>query len=276
VSDYAISIQIRNARIKRKISECGFRNVYELCRSAGLSPSAIGALLNLKVSPLTHTGAWRRCAVALAEVLGCTCEELFSVSQRTLALRSNQQERTVTEHELLRLCHRIQQPLLENPEERLLDDSEEHTKGAAIRAALGTLKLTSRNRRIIEGYFGISCEERTLNDLALEFRVSRAAVEHSVNRTLQRLRSLGSNSHRLLLQAYQPANAMGKSDEARIESAHRRAALLRAERAGDMRAAPRGASRSVQVLPGTDRVRRSANAPGVYGQSVQPQLRRSA
>jgi len=99
MSDYAISIRVRNARIRRKIAECGFRNVSELCRLAGLNPSAISALLNLRVPPLTHTGAWRRTALALAEVLGCTCEELFSETQRTLVLRTNPRECTVTESE---------------------------------------------------------------------------------------------------------------------------------------------------------------------------------
>ena len=248
MSDYAISIQVRNARIRRKIAECGFRNVHELCRRAGLSPSAIGALLNLKVPPLTHTGAWRRSAVALAEVLGCTCEELFSVTQRTLALRTNQGECTVTEGELLKLCHRIERPLIENPEEQLLEDSDGHTKETVVRRALDALKLTARNRKIIESYFGIDCDERTLSDLALEFHVCRQAIENSVNRTLQRLGRRESNSHRLLLQAYQPANAMTKADEARIQSAQQRASLLRTERQLESRvAAQRAAPTPVPV-----------------------------
>jgi hypothetical protein len=275
MSDYAISIRVRNARIKRKIAECGFRNVNELCRRAGLSPSAIGALLNLKVRPLTQTGAWRRSAVALAEVLGCTCEDLFSVTQRTLALRTNQTERTVTENELLKLCHRIEQPLLDNPEERLLEDSDEHTKGVVIRRALDALKLTARNRKIIESYFGFSCEERTLNDLALEFSVSRAAIENSLNRTLQRLGKRESSSHRLLLQAYQPVNAMGKADEARIESAQQRAALIRIERHHEslvraQRAAPTGTPIAPAIARYDPAPRRR------LGSSIEPRLSRSA
>ena len=235
MSDYAISIRVRNARIKRKIIECGFRNVHDLCRTAGLQPSTIGALLNLKVPPLTHTGAWRRSAVALAEVLGCTCEELFSVTQRTLALRTNQRESAVTEAEFLRLCRRNERPLIDNPEEQLLEDLDEHTKGTAVRRALDALRLTARSRRVIESYFGINCEEKTLSDLALEFNVCHQAIEQSLNRTLHRLRRSESNSYRLLLQAYQPARAMGKTEEARIQSAQERAALLRAERQRDSR-----------------------------------------
>src|SRR5207249_11562205 len=107
---------------------------------------------------------------------------------------------------------------------------DEYTKEAVVRRALDALKLTARNRKIIESYFGIDCEERTLSDLALEFNVCRQAIENSLNRTLRRLGRRESNSHRLLLQAYQPANAMAKADEARIQSAQQRASLLRTER----------------------------------------------
>jgi predicted DNA-binding protein YlxM (UPF0122 family) len=235
MSDYAISIRVRNARIKRKLIECGFRNVNDLCRTAGLQPSTIGALLNLKVSPLTQAGAWRRSALALAEVLGCTCEELFSVTQRTLALHTNQRECAVTEGEFLKLRRRNERPLIDNPEEQLLEDLDEHTKGTAVRRALDAARLTTRSRKIIEGYFGIDCEERTLSDLALEFNVCREAIDQSLNRTLRRLRRRESNSYRLLLQAYQPTRAMGKAEEAHIQSAQERASLLRAERQRDSR-----------------------------------------
>src|SRR6202043_1653611 len=100
VSDYAISVKVRNGRIRRKIAECGFSSVNELCRKSGLRPENIGALLNLKLPPLTRAGRWRRSAAALAEVLGCTCEELFSETQRTLALRDNRGECFITESEL--------------------------------------------------------------------------------------------------------------------------------------------------------------------------------
>jgi transcriptional regulator with XRE-family HTH domain len=252
MSDYAISIRVRNARIRRKIAECGFRNVSELCRLAGLNPSAISALLNLRVPPLTHTGAWRRTALALAEVLGCTCEELFSVTQRTLVLRTNPRECTVTESELWKLCRRIERPLIEDPGERLLDDSDEYSKGAVVRRALDELRLTQRSRKIIEGYFGIDCDEKTLSDLALEFNVCRQAIEQSLNITLRRLGSRRSRSRRLLLQAYQPANAMGTADERRIRSAQQRASLLRTERERESRVRAQGnAPRPVRVALAT-------------------------
>jgi hypothetical protein len=235
VSDYAISIKVRNGRIRRKIAECGFRNVNELCRKYGLSPREIGALLNLKLPPLREDGTWRRSAAALADVLGCTCEELFSETQRTLTLRDNRGECFVTEAGLLKLFSRVERPLLENPGELLLEDADEQTKAEVIRRALDGLRLTARDRRIIEGNFGIGCEERTLADLALELNVSPDRVSQLLIITLRRLREIHPATRRSLLQAYRPAEAMGAADEARVRIERKRAASRREENRGTSR-----------------------------------------
>jgi hypothetical protein len=222
VSDYAISVKVRNGRIRRKIAECGFSSVNELCRKSGLRPENIGALLNLKLPPLTRAGRWRRPAAALAEVLGCTCEELFSETQRTLALRDNRGECFITESELLKLSCRVQQPLLENPGDQLLEDADEQTKIEVIRRALDGLNLVARDRRIIEGHFGIGCEERTLAELALEHHVSYRFLRRRLSRAFFRLRGDRLAMRRSLLQAYQPADAMSTADEARVRQAQMR------------------------------------------------------
>ena len=143
MSDYAISVKVRNGRIKRKIAECGFSSVNDLCRKSGLHPGWIGALLNLKLPPLTGDGRWRRSAAALADVLGCTCEDLFSETQRTLALRDNHGECHITETGLLKFSSRVERPLLENPGEQLLEDADEQAKIRVIRRALDGLNLVA-------------------------------------------------------------------------------------------------------------------------------------
>jgi hypothetical protein len=225
MSDYAISVKVRNGRIRRRIAECVFGSVSELCRKSGLHPERVGALLNLKLPPLMGNGRWRRSAAALAEVLGCTCEDLFSETQRTLALRDNHGESYITAAGLLKLFGRVERPLLDNPGEQLLEDADDQAKSVVIRRALDGLNLSARDRTIIESHFGIGCEERTLGDLALENHVSYDYVKSRVNRALSKL-----VTRRSLLQAYQPANAMGTADEARLRVARKRAAALRVEK----------------------------------------------
>jgi len=222
MSDYTITFKVRNGRIRRKIAECGFGNVSELCRKSGLHPERVGALLNLKLSPLTRAGRWRGPAAALAEVLGCTCEELFSETQRTLTLRDNRGECCITEVGLLELSGRVERPLLENPEEQLLEEVDEQTKADVIRRALDALNLVARDRRIIESHFGIGCEEQTLADLAVEHDVSTRFVQTRLNKALLRLGGRKAATRRSLLQAYRPADAMGTADEARARQAQMR------------------------------------------------------
>jgi hypothetical protein len=226
VSDYTISIKVHNGRIRRKIAECGFSSVSDLCRKSGLRPSEIGELLNLKLPPLREDGTWRRSAADLADVLGCTCEELFSETQRTMSLRDNRGESFITESRLLKLSSRVERPLLQNPGDLLLEDVDEQTKTGVIRRALNGLKLTARDRRIIEGHFGIGCEEKTLVDLAVELDISPKYAQSRLSMTLWRLRSHKPAMRRSLLQAYQPDDAMSAADEARIQAAQKRAAYL--------------------------------------------------
>jgi hypothetical protein len=247
MSDYAISVKVRNGRIRRKIAECGFSSVRELCRKSGLSPTQIGALLNLKLPPLTGVGRWRRSAAALAEALGCTCEELFSETQRTLALRDNRGECFITESGLLKLSSRVERPLLENPGEQLLEDADEQTKIEVIRRALDGLNLAAWDRVIIESHFGINCEERTLADLALERDVSPSSVQRRLHRALSRLRGHKRAIRRSLLQAYQPANAMGTADEARVRMAGKRAAVLPAQKKAETHAEPQSGNRGLHT-----------------------------
>jgi len=248
MSDFAISVKIRNGRIRRKIAECGFSSVNELCRKSGLSPHQIGGLLNLKLPPLTGAGRWRRSAAALAEVLGCTCEELFSETQRTLALRANRGDCYITETRWLKLSSRVERPLLENPAEQLLEDADEQTKIEVIRRALDELNLAAQDRRIIESHFGIGCEERSLGDLALEHDASYHFVKSRVSRTLSKLAT-----RRSLLQAYRPADAMSTADEARVRMAQKRVAVLPAEHRAE---APRQRTAHTSVSM-SDRVARS-------------------
>ncbi|MEP6885870.1 MAG: sigma factor-like helix-turn-helix DNA-binding protein [Gammaproteobacteria bacterium] len=230
MSDYAISVKVRNARIWRRIVECGFSTVNELCRKSGLHPERVGALLNLKVPPLMGDGRWRPSATALAEVLGCTCEDLFSETQRTLTLRDPHGECYITEVELLKLLGRVERPLLENPEEQLLEDADEEVKSAAILRALDGLNLAPRDRRIIESHFGIGCEPRTLTEIAEEHDVCYQLVQTRLKRALQSIRDGKLAAHRSLRQAYRPADAMGRAQEARERIAQKRIAALRVEK----------------------------------------------
>ncbi len=194
--------------------DAGFSSVLDLCRRMGLSRRDVGWLLNRRLSPLRQDGSWRRPALLLAEALGCTCNALFphvSPAARSIAHRSAlsapQSYRPGT-------SSATWPPPFENPAERLLDELEVEAKEHAIRRALNSVRLCARDRRILEGYFGIGCEEQTFESLAREFDVSSQFIRYRLQVTLCQLRNDPGRAGRWLLQAHHPGNAMGSMHEA--------------------------------------------------------------
>ncbi|MGH9588298.1 MAG: sigma factor-like helix-turn-helix DNA-binding protein [Acidobacteriaceae bacterium] len=197
MSDYALSLKIRNGRIRRRITECGYRTVSELCRQNGLSPSAVGEILNLKQPPLNKNGTWAKVVVDLAEVLTCEPDDLFNAAQRTMALERNGAEIYVTERDILAITAREwreQQLLAQENEYRNIEDDQ-------VRAKLLPLlsqNLPPREFQIIQRLYGIgskeecdtsaSVHEETLKKVAEEFHVSKAGVRQIEGRALRRLR----------------------------------------------------------------------------------------
>ncbi len=113
-------------------------------------------------------------------------------------------------------------PLLENPGERLLEELDAVAKKQAVRRALNSLCLRPRDRRILEGRFGIGCEEQTFEALAREFDVSAQFIQHRLQVTLSLLREDQGKAGRWLLQAHRPADAMGSVHEARLRNSQHR------------------------------------------------------
>jgi hypothetical protein len=93
MTDYRITMTVRNARILRAIEKAGFPSVAEVARATGYSSSMIYPLVTMKASPLTRGKGkngddvfrplqWRPVAEKLALVLKIPVEDLFSASQR--------------------------------------------------------------------------------------------------------------------------------------------------------------------------------------------------
>jgi len=140
----------------------------------------------------------------------------------------------ITEIGLLKLIGRVERPLLENPGEQLLEDADEQAKRAVIRRALDGLRLTARDRRIIESYFGIGCEQRTLTQLASEQNVCFQFVQNRLNRGVAASARRQISRASIAPTSVPTCDAMGRADEARVRTAAeaRRRALHSEEKRG--------------------------------------------
>lgn len=92
MEDYAVKVTIRNARILRRMRQCGYNTNAELARAMGVCQTALGKLINLKAPPIGKNGDWADLALDLCAYLRCDPEDLWSEAQREMALRRNSAE----------------------------------------------------------------------------------------------------------------------------------------------------------------------------------------
>ncbi len=212
-----------NRQIALRMMECGFKSVSDLCRRSGLSRRDISSLVKMQCSALRLDGGWRRPASSLAEALCCTCDVLFPQMRRASTNSAGKARPRATWLKRQGSPAARRPPLPENPAERLLEELDAVAKRHAVRRALNSLRLRPRDRRILEGRFGIGCEEQTFEALAREFDVSAQCIQHRLQVTLRLLRENQGKAGRWLLQAHRPADAMGSVHEAQLRNSQQRA-----------------------------------------------------
>lgn len=91
MSDFNVSVQVRNARLLRMIRE-KFGSNAELSRVSGVSASQISGLLTMRQSAFREDGSLRDCVADLLSALGCTPEEIWPEHMARIKLRKSRAE----------------------------------------------------------------------------------------------------------------------------------------------------------------------------------------
>lgn len=190
MSDYAVDIKIRNARIRRAIRDRGYKNVAQFCKAHGLHQYEVGALLNLKTPPMNILGQWRPAVIRMCDALMMAPDDLFSDAQRTVSLKSNGKTIEMTEAQVRRIAgsgfeeiKRLQAPEVE-PDRQI--ESEELQAG--ITEALSI--LGERYKVVLSARFGLDGNApKTLDQIAEEHGVSRERIRQMEQRALLTIRT---------------------------------------------------------------------------------------
>lgn len=103
MSDYRVKISVSNARIRKAMESAGYTSVLQMCRVKNLPIGNTFDLVNMKLSPLSKKGEWRKCVLSLADALYCLPNDLFSERQKVVVLKTSTGTKDVTEAELVRL-----------------------------------------------------------------------------------------------------------------------------------------------------------------------------
>ena len=152
VKEIHLEIKPRNNLVLSKMEELGIRTVAELCRRAGVNNTLMGEIINMKASPLKRGStpivpAWRPMVIAIAEVLLCHPEELFSENLRQMRIDSKKHfHLEIDTEDVLRLGGGIPSQLL------IPASQEKDLEIAQVREAIdkGLGSLPPREARVLK------------------------------------------------------------------------------------------------------------------------------
>jgi len=138
MSDYRVTVKVRNGRLLRAINNSGYQSIPKFCEAAGVQYTQINDLINMTASPLDRHGKVRPVVESVMEFLCEPFDALFSEAQCE-ALTTNKSERDVSAEQMFALLSSEQQDPLE-----LL---QRHELANEVRCVLS--RLTPRYRAVM-------------------------------------------------------------------------------------------------------------------------------
>lgn len=171
MTDFAVKVTVRNARILRAMKAQGFNTPADLARFIGTDPGRIGELLSFKKKPIAK-GDWSSLAMDISSALRTEPEHLWPHHMRDLHVARNSIEAEIDADQLAKIAApsslEIDKPLL---------------------AKLLSAVTHPRRRAMIEARFGLNGEpERTLEEIAKDYNVTRERIRQNERKAMREMR----------------------------------------------------------------------------------------
>jgi hypothetical protein len=171
MTDFAVKITVRNARILRAMKAQGFESNADLARFIGTDAGRVGEILNFRRKPIAN-GDWSNLAMDISSALHLEPEELWPEHMRDLHVARNSAEADISAEQLAQLAApcslEIDKPLL---------------------AKLISVVTHPRKRAMIEARFGLNGEpEQTLEEIAKDHNVTRERVRQVEAKAIREMR----------------------------------------------------------------------------------------
>lgn len=183
MSEYNLTLTIRNGLLLSKMRQAGLSTAAELSRATGVGQTDIGEYLRLLASPYSaQTGELKRSAEKLCDYFGCVIEELFPVGHLFAPLKTNRCEANITADQLAIINGRHEQRLLED----LADEEDEH--GNRFEALFDIAGLNAKERTVISLRF---VEEQTLEQIGAKVGATRERIRQIESKALRKMRKSG-------------------------------------------------------------------------------------
>lgn len=178
MTDYRVTVKVRNARLLRAIANAGYTSIPKFAEAAGVRYDSLNDLINMTSSPLTKGGDVGRVAASVIDFLCEPFESLFTQRQCD-ALATNKSERDVSAEQVF--------ALLTGSAEDPLDLICADEGSARVDALLG--ELSGPQSMVIQDHFGMrGSDPMTLDQIAEKRGVSRERVRQIENKAMRILR----------------------------------------------------------------------------------------
>jgi RNA polymerase sigma factor (sigma-70 family) len=178
MSDYRVTVKVRNANLLRAIENCGYEPGQKFSRAVGVAYGTINDLLNMRISPFLADGSIRPAVDKLINFLCVPFDELFS-SEQCEAMATNKSEVEMRAEEIY-LLYRGQP---DHSVERYYD------RGVIEKAITKSIssRLTPREENVIRARFGLDGRSETLEEVGKRFGVNRERIRQIEAKALRKL-----------------------------------------------------------------------------------------
>jgi RNA polymerase sigma factor (sigma-70 family) len=180
MSDYRVTVKVRNNRILKAIKEVGGEPGQKWCEANGLPYNQVNNLINMTESPLLKIGSLSTAAEKLCDVLGKLPEELWTNDQ-IRPLEKNFTELDMTQDQVMALL-----PLSETS---YIQDFDKKDLEEVMAAALSTLSRRQSNVLHLRFKQGLR-----LDEIAEKFEISEERVRQIESKALRILRHPSTSS----------------------------------------------------------------------------------
>jgi len=177
MTDFAVKISVRNARLLRALQAAGYQSQSQLAAAMGKPLQAINKLFTFYASPLSH-GEWSDLAMDISAMLHVEPEDLWPEALKSVRMERNSREILMSSDEVRELAA---------PREMEID-----------KAALSKLiaELSPKDQEVVRLRYGLDGRgERLLAEIAALQGVSKDRIRQREQKSLNILRSISRRRH---------------------------------------------------------------------------------
>lgn len=189
--DYKVTVKVQNGLFLKAMADAGIKSIAKLSRDSGVSIISCYGIANLKITPFDRDGSIRDSVASICEFLGCLPEDIYPEANFYTPLMVNAVSRYAASHQ-------IESILLEASLDPF-GQIESQDRDSKINRLIEST-LTSRSAKILKLWFGFErAGGATLEEIGVEFGVSRERVNQIIDSSLRKLRGrLGSDGNFLI------------------------------------------------------------------------------